>query len=93
MPFYVPPKEHSFDMGKEPNYIVPVIASFSTKGGVQPLYFQFDEKTIKVMSVHWCEKKYDAFYFECTAELDGYIREVNLTFFPNENRWFMKPRH
>ena len=50
MPFYVPPKEHSFDMGKEPNYIVPVIASFSTKGGVQPLYFQFDEKTIKVMS-------------------------------------------
>lgn len=92
MPFYVPPKEHSFDMGKEPNYIVPVIASFSTKGGVQPLYFQFDEKTIKVMSVHWCEKKYNAFHFECTAELDGYIREVNLTFFPNENRWFMKPK-
>lgn len=92
MPFYVPPKEHSSDIGKEPNYIVPVIASFSTKGGVQPLYFQFDEKTIKVMSVHWCEKKYDSFRFECTAELDGYVREVNLTFFPADNRWFMKPK-
>lgn len=92
MPFYVPPKEHSSDIGKEPNYIVPVIASFSTKGGVQPLYFQFDEKTIKVMSVHWCEKKYDSFRFECTAELGGYVREVNLTFFPADNRWFMKPK-
>ncbi|MCI8379053.1 MAG: hypothetical protein HFH72_11110 [Lachnospiraceae bacterium] len=92
MPFYVPPREHSFDMDKEPNHLVPVIASFSTNGGIQPLYFQYDDRAVKIMSVHWCEKKYDAFRFECTAELDGYVREVNLTFFPADNRWFMKPR-
>ena len=92
MPFYVPPKEQSCNMDNEPNYIVPVIASFSTKGGIQPLYFQFDDKTIKVMSVHWCEKKHDVFHFECTAELDGYVTEINLTFFQADNRWVMKPR-
>ncbi|RKI39071.1 hypothetical protein D7V86_17595 [bacterium D16-51] len=92
MPFYVPPKEQSFDMDKEPNYIVPVIASFSTKGGVQPLYFQFDDKTIKVMSVHWCEKKLNTVCFECTAELEGYLTKVNLTFFPADNQWRMKPK-
>ena len=84
MPFYVPPKEESYHMDSEPNYVVPVIASFNTKGGVQPLYFQFDEKCIKIHSIHWCEKKYNAFRFECTAELDGYVRE--------DNRWIMKPR-
>jgi len=92
MPFYVPPKEEPFHMDSEPNYIVPVIASFSTNGGVQPLYFQFGEKAIKIHSVHWCEKKYNTFRFECTAELEGYVREVNLTFFPSDNRWIMKPR-
>lgn len=92
MPFYVPPKEESFDMGNEPNYIVPVIASFNTKGGVQPLYFQFDEKTVKIHSVHWCEKKYNAYYYACTATLDGYVTEINLTFYPHDNRWVMKPR-
>lgn len=92
MPFYIPPKEQSFDMDKEPNYIVPVVASFSTKGGVQPLYFQFDGRTVKIESVHWCEKKYDIFHYECTAVLDGYMTEVNLIFYSAENRWIMHPR-
>ncbi len=92
MPFYVPPKRQSVVMDSEPNYVVPVIASFSTKGGIQPLYFQFDDKTVRIHSVHWCEKKYDAFHFECTAELDGYVREINLAFFPADNRWVMKPK-
>lgn len=48
MPFYTPPKPHFFDMDKEPNFIVPVIASFSAKGGVQPLYFQYNDKTVKL---------------------------------------------
>lgn len=92
MPFYVPPKEEPFHMDREPNYIVPVIASFNTNGGIQPLYFQFDEKTIKIHSIHWCEKKYNTFRFECTAELDGYVTEINLTFYPKDNRWIMKPK-
>ena len=92
MPFYVPPKEEPFHMDNEPNYVVPVIASFNTNGGVQPLYFQFDDKAVKIHSVHWCEKKYNTFRFECTAEFDGYIKEVSLTFFPQDNRWIMKPK-
>ncbi len=92
MPFYTPPKESSFDMDKEPNFIVPVIASFSAKGGVQPLYFQYDGKTITITSVHWCEKKFNSFRFECTAELEGYLTEINMTFFPADNRWVMKPK-
>lgn len=92
MPFYMPPKEQSFDMDNDPNYVVPVIASFSAKGGIQPLYFQFDDKTIKIASVHWCEKKYNVYHYECTAVLDGYLTEVNLTFYPDGNRWVMKPR-
>lgn len=91
MPFYTPPKDEPLEI-KEPNYVVPVIASFSTKGGIQPLYFQFDDKTIKIESVHWCEKKYKVFHYECTAALDGYLTEVNLTFYPDDNRWVMKPR-
>jgi len=71
MPFYTPPKEQSFVMEEDPNYIVPVIASFNTMGGVQPLYFQYDDKTIKIVSVHWCEKKFNSFQFECTGELEG----------------------
>ena len=91
MPFYTPPKDRSFEV-TEPNYIVPVIASFSVNGGVQPLYFQFDDKTIKVTSVHWCEKKIDAFHYECTASLDNYLTEVNLTFYPKDNRWIMNTK-
>lgn len=92
MPFYVPPKDHSLKFDNEPNYIVPVIASFSKNGGIQPLYFQYDDKTIKIESVHWCEKKWDIYYFECTAALDNYLTEINLTFYPADNRWTMKRR-
>lgn len=92
MPFYTPPKEQSFDMDVEPNYIVPVIASFNSKGDVQPLYFQYDDKTIKIESVHWCEKKYNVLHYECTAALDGYLTEVNLTFYPSDSRWVMNTR-
>lgn len=92
MPFYTPPKSQSFDMDSEPNYIVPVIASFNSKGGVQPLYFQYEHQTIKIESVHWCEKKYNVLYYECTAALDGYLTEINLTFYPAESRWIMSKR-
>ena len=65
---------------------------YSAKGGVQPLYFQYDGKTITITSVHWCEKKFNSFRFECTAELEGYLTEINMAFFPADNRWVMKPK-
>ena len=64
MPFYTPPADHSIQFKDDPDYVVPVIASFSTNGGVQPLYFQFDDNTIRIHSMHWCEKKYGVYLCE-----------------------------
>lgn len=92
MPFFTPEQEQAFNINDDPNYIIPVIASFSKNGGVKPLYFQFDDKTIKIESVHWCDKRHNIYYFECSALFDNYLTDVNLTFYPDCNRWTMKPR-
>lgn len=92
MPFYTPPTEPLLDIDQDPNYVVPVIASFSTRGGIQPLYFQHNDRVIKIHSVHWCDQRANVIRFECTAVLDQYLTEINLTFFPIDNRWVMKPR-
>lgn len=92
MPFYTPPADDALKIENDPNYIVPVIASFSTNGDVQPLYFQFDDKTIKIFSVHWCKKQFNTYYFECTAMFDNFLREINLTYYPDKNCWTMNSR-
>ncbi|MDE6567268.1 MAG: hypothetical protein K2K70_06015 [Lachnospiraceae bacterium] len=92
MAYYVPSTDPDSNIDQDPNYIVPVIASFSTKGGVQPLYFQYGDQVIRIHSVHFCEKMTHLVRYECTAALDGYLTEINLTYFPYDNKWIMKPR-
>ena len=92
MAFYTPPIDPDSNIDREPNYNVPVIASFSAKGGVQPLYFQFGDQVIRIHSVHYCEKMTRLIRYECTAALNGHLTEINLTYFPYDNQWIMNPR-
>lgn len=72
---------------------LPVIASFSGKGGVKPIYFQKNGKIIQV-SVRKVEKS-DLFRtFECDymIEDDNVIHTIELMFIPDLDIWGIPKR-
>ena len=67
---------------------LPVIASFSGKGGVKPIYFQKNEKIIQV-SVRKIEKGglYRSFKCEYMIEDDNRVHTIELIFIPDLDIW------
>lgn len=67
---------------------LPVIASFSAKGGVKPIYFQKNGKRIQV-SVRKSEKggRYRNFECEYMIEEDNRVHTIELMFIPDLDIW------
>lgn len=70
---------------------VPVIASFDAYGNVLPLYIGFDGESYKVLSsIPHSEIKIKT--FKCKLDVYGRIRNVTLTFHPEQSIWTIPKR-
>ena len=91
MPFYNPPKDIEEKIDDTVETIIPVIASFNSDGGIKPLYFRYQDKDITVTSVHYCRpypiKITFKLVFKCSAVLDNYLRDVQITYWIKERVW------
>ena len=87
MAFYHPPKEIEDKLDTSVETVVPVIASFNSEGGIKPLYFRFQGQDITVCSVQYCRPYPSKLVFKSTALLDGFTREIQLTYWTEEQVW------
>ena len=85
MPFYKEPKVTDSYNSNSMN-IVPVIASFDTSGTIRPLYVRIHEKSLKIISC-WHHVEYSFEKYHCTAELDGYTKDIVLIYHPSHSFW------
>ena len=68
---------------------VPVIASFSTKGKIMPLYFRYKECGSIPVTMKTYIKYITCYKFTCECEIDDRIQEVCLIYYWNESKWFL----
>lgn len=87
MPFYHLPKEIEEKIDSAIETTIPVIASFNAQGGIKPLYFRYQEKDITVSHVRYCRPYPKKTVFKCTARLDDFLKEVQITYWEDEKLW------
>lgn len=87
MPFYHPPREIEEKMDSAVETTVPVIASFNIQGGIRPLYFRYQDQDITIRHVQYCRPYPRKTVFKCTAQLDDYLREIQITYWIHEQLW------
>lgn len=68
--------------------IVPVIASFDTRGHMRPLYVRIHNNSFKIHS-SWLKSSLSCSVFQCQIIDDNAIRPLVLTYHPLENVWTM----
>lgn len=85
MPFYQPENiTDSFD--KSSMTVVPVIASFDTKGKIKPLYVRIQEKSLRIVSC-WSRQEFLVIKYHCKVELDEYVNDIILIYHPEHSFW------
>ncbi len=85
MPF-VPDEVARFNTGV--TKVVPVIASFDSKGNIRPIHVRINSNVYKILSC--ISRDYGPLtIFTCTVNNCGMQREVNLTYHPQERCWTM----
>lgn len=67
--------------------IVPVIASFNTKGQVKPLYVRIDGEEYKVISSRVRRTWSNTSEFFVEILVGNTLRPVTLTYYEHENVW------
>lgn len=72
---------------KSNEIVIPVIASFNIKGDILPLYFQYDNRTVSLSSVRIVSKIHACIVYDCMAELEGYSRNVKITYRSQLHIW------
>ena len=65
---------------------VPVIASYDASGNILPLYLGYNGESYKVLSAI-LKPCYRIKTFQCKLDVYGRVRNVELSFHPNENAW------
>lgn len=80
---------NSFDY--KPIAVIPVIASFDTKGHIKPLYVRIGEKSYKIESF-WIRHQFvNTTEFHCQILVDGYKKPLLLTYYQSEGVWGIPP--
>ena len=69
--------------------VVPVIASFNSKGQIKPLYFEYDGNQIKILKYAKSSHEFLLNGYDCIAEFDGYLRNVRL-FYDSQHMWHLE---
>lgn len=65
---------------------VPVIASYDASGNILPLYLGYNGESYKVVSAI-LKPGHRIKVFQCKLDVYGRVRNVTLSFHPNENVW------
>lgn len=85
MPFFQDEKiTESFDSSSMT--VVPVIASFNTKGKIKPLYVRIGEQSLKIVSC-WFQNEVLVLKFHCKVQLDEYVKDIILIYHPAHFFW------
>ena len=67
---------------------IPVIASFTPKGEIAPVYVRIEEEPLKVHSYFVLDRNIAGISFSCKLECHGIIRTVELYYSFSEHTWF-----
>ena len=67
---------------------VPVIASFSTDGKIQPLYVRINGVSLKVMQCV-SHMEYTVPTFDCIVDDCGIAKPVKLSYHSTTNKWLV----
>lgn len=68
---------------------VPVIASFSEKGELRPLYFGYEHESIKILSYKITGTQTFNTRFQCEYENYGTRKQVELYYNDKTRTWFI----
>ena len=70
-----------------PVKIVPVIASFDSKGQIRPLYVRIDEASYKIYSCFLRNRFANLLEFSCQILVEQYQKPLLLTYYRAEEVW------
>ena len=69
--------------------IVPVIASFDSKGHITPLYIRINGESYKIESAYESVHFLDAITFSCTVVEEGALKPLTVSYHKRQGMWII----
>ena len=70
-----------------------VIASFTSKGLMKPIYVRIDDITYQVTSCNKLHENLSIMNFKCTIDDDRFSKTIYLAYSKTEHAWFLTPKY
>lgn len=70
-----------------------VIASFTSKGLMKPIYVRIDGITYQVTSCNKLHENLSIMNFKCTIDNDGFSKTIYPAYPKTEHAWFLTPKY